>query len=178
MVLKNTFFENGFKLLVIKIGKQKMSVNSILNLYKFHNTNSVRTMLWVMSKIDNNKLFERVKYAYEHPTEKTKCVLLEYSYTSRTYQQMGHPNIVEYLPGTTVLVHHALNSPDFIRLIDDVFCENRAGINVYVRQRIGSDGKPDFHRKQLVLSFDPWTFAPSLESTDIQAPIMLNCLTL
>lgn len=117
-------------------------------------------MMWVMSKIDNKKLLNRIRYAHFNPSVTTKCVLLEYSYTSRAYENQGNPNIVECMPESKVLVHHALHTPDFIWLMDTLFKNNNPKIQIYARQKIKSDGTPDFHRKQLVVAFEPWTFVP------------------
>lgn len=137
-----------------------MSVSNILELYHHANTHSVKTMMWVLSKIDNTKLLSRVRYAHLNPHVTTKCVLLEYAYTSRGYEKQGNPNIVEYLPEAHVLVHHALHTPDFIRFMDSFFANNNPNIQIYARQKIKADGTPDFHRKQLVVSFQPWAFVP------------------
>lgn len=135
-----------------------MTINNLVQLYKHANQNSVKTMLWVMSKIDYKKLFSRIAYSHENPQMAVKCVLLEYAYTTRAYSAKGFPNHVDYMPDSNVLVHHALNTPDFIRLIDGHFLNDRERVSLYTRQKIGPDGTPDFHRKQLVLLFEPWAF--------------------
>jgi hypothetical protein len=137
-----------------------MSVNNVIELFKHADQNSVKTMLWVMSKIDYSKLLRRVAYAYAHPNETVKCVLLEYDYTSWSYVKLGNSNVIEKMPNSNVLVHHALHTPDFIRLMDNFFANDRRGVNIYCRQKIGSNGEPNFHRKQLVVSFEPWAFLP------------------
>lgn len=138
----------------------KMSVNSIVQLYAHANSASVKTMLWVMSKIDYSKLLRRIAHAYENPDKTVKCVLLEYDYTSWSYVKQGNPNVIERMPNSNVLVHHALNTPDFIRLMDSFFKNDHPRMYIYVRQKIDSDGVPNFHRKQLVLMFQPYTFVP------------------
>lgn len=119
------------------------------------NKDSVKTLLWVLSKIDFKKLLTRVTCAYENVA--TKCVLLEYMYTSRAYANQGYPNAVEYMPNSRVLVHHALTKPETLQLLNKIFRTHDLNVTVYVRQKIGQDGYPDFHRKQLVVKFEPWT---------------------
>lgn len=123
----------------------------------------ITTLLWLTTKISYDKLLKRVARAYTHPEETTKCVLMEYSYTSRQYVQTGLPNIVEYVPNKNVLVHHALNNPEMIRLMDEYFGNNQ-NIKIYVRQKIKPNGTPDFHRKQLVVKFEPWTYVSKPKS--------------
>lgn len=137
-----------------------MSVSNIVELYKHANTFSVKTMLWVMSKIDYSKLLQRITYAYDHPDQTVKCVLLEYDHTSWSYVKQGNPNIIERMPNSNVLVHHALHTPDFVRLMDQFFVNDNPRIKIYARQKIGSDGVPNFHRKQLIVMFEPYTFIP------------------
>lgn len=136
-----------------------MLVNNLVKLYKTANPNTVKTLTWVLSKIDYSKLMARVKYAYENPSEPVKCVLLEYAYTTRAHANKGHENIVDYMPNSTVLVHHALHTPDFIRTMDEFFGANNDTVSIYVRQKIGPDGEPNFHRKQLVVLFEPYSVA-------------------
>jgi hypothetical protein len=152
-----------------------MSVANIVQLYRHSNPTSVKTMLWVMSKIDYNKLLRRVTYAYEHPDETVKCVLLEYDYTSWSYVRQGNANVIERMPNSNVLVHHALHTPDFVQLMDYFLTNNHPGMTVYARQKINSDGSPNFHRKQLVLMFEPYTFvAPPLPSSPPSERTILN----
>jgi hypothetical protein len=151
-----------------------MSINSVIELYKHANQNSVKTMLWVMSKIDYSKLLRRIAYAYDHPHESVKCVLLEYDYTAWSYVKKGNPNVIEKMPNSTVLVHHALHTPDFVRLMDSFFANDRQHVSVYCRQKIGADGVPNFHRKQLVVSFEPWAFMPPpLPPSPVSEPIQM-----
>lgn len=138
-----------------------MSINNVIDLYKHADQNSVKTMLWVMSKIDYSKLLRRIAYAYAHPDETVKCVLLEYDYTSWSYVKRGNNNVIERMPNSNVLVHHALHTPDFIRLMDTFFANDRHRVSIYCRQKIGPDQVPNFHRKQLVVSFEPWAFVPA-----------------
>jgi len=137
-----------------------MSINNVVDLFKHANQASVKTMLWTMTKIDYNKLLQRIAYAYTHPDKSVKCVLLEYDYTSWSYVKQGNANIIERMPNSNVLVHHALHTPDFIRLMDRFFANDNPRIKIYARQKIGSDGVPNFHRKQLVVVFEPYTFIP------------------
>lgn len=132
----------------------------MIELYKHANRDSVKTMLWVMAKIDYTKLLRRIAYAYEHPNETVKCVLLEYDYTTWSYVKRGNANVIERMPDSTVLVHHALHSPDFIRLMDRFFTNDNPRTMIYARQKINPDGSPNFHRKQLVLMFEPYAFIP------------------
>ena len=138
-----------------------MLVDNLVKLNKTASPNSVKTLMWLLSKIDYPKLMARVKYAQENPSESVKCVLLEYAYTTRAYANKGHENIVDYMPNSTVLVHHALHTPDFIRTMDEFIGSNNDTVMVYVRQKIGPDGEPNFHRKQLVIMFEPYSIADS-----------------
>ena len=135
-----------------------MSLSTVLSLVHHPNAASVYTMMWLMDQINYNKLLSRVRFAHNHPESTTKCVLLEYAYTNRNYVISGNPNIVEYLPETHVLVHHALNTPDFIRFMDSFFKNDNDKVTIYTRQKIKADGTPDFHKKQLVVMFEPWAF--------------------
>jgi hypothetical protein len=137
-----------------------MSINNIIELYKHADQKSVKTMLWFMSKIDYSKLLRRVAYAYANPDETVKCVLLEYDYTSWSYVKLGNNNVIEKMPNSNVLVHHALHTPDFIRLLNNFFANDRQLVNIYCRQKIGANGVPNFHRKQLVVSFQPYALLP------------------
>lgn len=137
-----------------------MSVINVANVLKAHNQQSLKTFLWLTSKINYGKLYSRIARSCLYPNEEVKCVLLEYVYTSRTYEAQGNPNLIEYLPESTILVHHAINSPDFIRLLDNYFGVEDDKVSIYVRQKIKSDGTPDFHKKQLVIKFEPWAFTP------------------
>lgn len=136
----------------------KMSLNNIVDLLMHQNKNSAKTMIWLMSQLDYNKLFDRIAYAHVNPEETVKCVLLEYDYTEWSYVKRGNSNVIQRMPNSNVLVHHALNSPDFIRLLDSFFANDRHRVTIYCRQKIGPDGLPNFHRKQLVIKFDPWAF--------------------
>lgn len=124
-----------------------------------NNDKHINTLHWVLAKIDCNKLISRVRFAHNNPDFTVKCVLLEYAYTSRAYGLKGNPNIIEYMPRSNVLVHHALQNPDFVRLSDELFKNqlkfNLPNTTIYCRQKIKSNGFPDFHRKQLVIAFTP-----------------------
>lgn len=124
---------------------------------------SIQNLLWITSKINYEKVLKRVARAYTNPDEITKCVLMEYSYTSREREKQGLPNIVEYVPNKNILVHHALNSPEMIRLMNEYFgCNDR--VKVYIRQKIKESGFPDFHRKQLVMKIEPWAYVSKPKS--------------
>jgi len=152
-----------------------MSIDNIVELYKHADQNSVKTMLWVMSKIDYTKLLRRIAYAYANPSDTVKCVLLEYDYTSWSYVKQGNANVIERMPDSNVLVHHALHTPDFIRLMDRFFANDNPRIEIYARQKIDSDRTPNFHRKQLVIVFKPYTFiSPSLPSSPASEQQILN----
>jgi hypothetical protein len=135
-----------------------MSIVNIAQLFNTHTKQTLNTFLWLTAKIDYNKLSQRILRAHMYPNEKVKCVLAEYLYTSRTYEALGNPNIVEYLPNSNVLIHHALNNPDFIRFMDKYFGAQPNKVIIHVRQKIKSDGTPDFHKKQLVITYEPWAF--------------------
>lgn len=133
---------------------------SIIEILKKHTVQTMNTFIWLSSKMNHGKMVKRVIRAYIHPNETVKMVLVEYAYTSRSYVEQGNPNIVEYMPDSNVLVHHAINTPDFIRFMDEYFGTEKDKVSVYVRQRINSDGTPDFHRKQLVLKYEPYALIP------------------
>jgi hypothetical protein len=139
-----------------------MSVHTISQLLAHENPNSVKTMLWVMSQIDYSKLASRIKQARDNPTDTVKCVLLQYAYTSRYNSNTnGYENIVDYMPNSSVLVQHALHTPDFIRLMDDVFAGNNPRVKIYARQKVSPDGTINVHKKQLVVMFEPYAFSSS-----------------
>ena len=127
-------------------------------------------MRWVISQLDCNKLLDRIAYSCAHPDAVVKCVLLEYDYTEWSYVKRGNPNVIQRMPNSNVLVHHALNSPEFIRLMDEFFENDRQHVTLYCRQKIGSDGVPNFHRKQLVVRFDPLTFVSPTYTRSVLNP--------
>lgn len=135
-----------------------MSLQTVISLKSHSNVHNVNTMVWLIHQIDYEKLLRRVRFAFSNPEVTTKCVLVEYAYTSRSYVNSGNPNIVEYLPNTNVLIHHALNTPEFIRFMDSFFKNDNKNVTIYTRQKIKADGTPDFHRKQVVMMFEPWAF--------------------
>lgn len=111
-------------------------------------------MLWVMTKIDYPKLFNRFWYAHSNPSSVVKFILLEYDYTEWSHVKKGNPNIIERMPNSNVLVHHAMKNPEFLQFLAQFFKFNERHVSVYVRQKIGPDGQPNPHRKQLVVMFD------------------------
>jgi len=137
-----------------------MSIVSLEYLYYHGNQNTVNAVTWMFSQIDYRKLLDRVSCAHMNPEKTTKCVLLEYSHTTHVHAQNGIPYVVEYWAGTNVTVNSILNSPDFIRTVDQAFSNGNKRIKVYTRQKINSDGTPNFNRKQLVVMFEPWAFMP------------------
>ncbi len=131
------------------------SLSSIFEMYATQTKKTNDAMLWIMTKIDYPRLFNRLWYANIYPNKTVKFVLLEYDYTEWSYVKKGNPNIIERMPNSNVLVHHAMKNPDFLRIMNQLFQFNERNVTVYIRQKIGSDGQPNFHRKQLVVMFDP-----------------------
>ena len=91
--------------------------------YKGESWKEVETMFWVLSKIDQKKLIDRVWNAMDDPTKQTKVVLCEYNYTTKQSVEAGHPNVVDRLPNG-VLVHDAMYREDFVTLMNKTFCLN------------------------------------------------------
>lgn len=111
-------------------------------------------LLWVMNQIDMKKFVERVSQAYYCTDIETKCVLLEYDYTTWENVKNGLPDRSERLPGTDLLVHAALSDPDFWRLAYQYILGNDSRAHMYCRRKIDNDTKkPNPHRMQLVLVF-------------------------
>lgn len=123
-------------------------------MYINENKKTNDAMLWAMSKIDYNKLLKRLWHVQNWPSSTVKCVLLEYDYTEWSHVKQGNPNVIERMPNSNVLVHHALKNPNFVRVMTDFFQFDERNVTVYIRQKIGPSGQPDFHRKQLVVMFD------------------------
>lgn len=110
------------------------------------------TMLYVMSKIDNSKLIERVWYAMSNPDKEVKVVLMEYNYTRKQDVLIGIPNICDRL-SSGVLLHDALYRPAFHDLMNKHFCLNDS-IKWYRRRRVNKNGQLDSHKWQIVLKFE------------------------
>jgi hypothetical protein len=126
----------------------------------------MQAMYKTLNKIDYEKLQERILTARTNPDIPTKCVLLEYSYTSWEFIQQGIEDKSQRVHNTDVLVHTALNSPGFQDLANKILTGNNPKIHVYTRRRINADGNPDFHKYQLVLSFDPYAYQEEGEIVD------------
>lgn len=110
------------------------------------------TLLYVLSKIDNSKLIERVWYAMNNPDKEVKVVLMEYNYT-RKQDLPAIPNVCDRLPASGVLVHDAMYRPEFVALMNKHFCLNDK-IKWYRRRRVNKNGTLDNHRWQVVLKFE------------------------
>lgn len=108
-------------------------------------------MFWILSKIDQKKLIDRVWNAMDDPTKQTKVVLCEYNYTTKQSVEAGHPNVVDRLPNG-VLVHDAMYREDFVTLMNKTFCLNDK-ITWYRRRKVNREGLNDIHRMQVVLLF-------------------------
>lgn len=129
-------------------------LGNIYNVYVNENKKTNDAVLWTMSKIDYNKLLKRLWHAQNWPSSNVKCVLLEYDYTEWSHVKKGNPNVIEHMPNSNVLVHHALKNSDFVRVMTKFFEFDNRNVTIYIRQKIGPDGQPNFHRKQLVVMFD------------------------
>lgn len=117
---------------------------------------AVRTLLWLLPKLDLVKLCNRVNLAHKRPYEEVKCVLFEYSYTTQWYVNQGNPSVIDVMPnGRTV--HSALKRETFRKLLKD-FLGLPASVSLYDRQKICPGNCPDFHRKQLIIQIKPYTF--------------------
>lgn len=111
-------------------------------------------LLWVLNQIDMKKFVERVSQAQYCPDIETKCVLLEYNYTTWSDVKAGLPDVSDRLPGTDLLVHGALCSPDVWRLVHQYILGNDTRAYTYCRRKIDNDTKkPNPHRMQFVLVF-------------------------
>jgi hypothetical protein len=133
-------------------------INSVFNAFKVQNKKTNDAMVWIMTKIDYPKLFNRLWYAHINPGKTVKFVVFEYDYTEWSYVKQGNPNVIEKMPNSNVLVHHAMKNPEFLKTMTDFFKLDGRYTTVYVRQKIGPDGQPNPHRKQLVVMFYPEYF--------------------
>jgi len=123
-------------------------------------------LIWVINQIDMNKFSERVFQAKYCPDIETKCVLLEYNYTSWSDVKAGLPDISDRLPGTDLLVHNALSSPDFWRLANEYISGNDTRATIYCRRKTDYETNKTYpHRMQLVLAFAKELPEPFDEST-------------
>lgn len=117
---------------------------------------AVKTLLWLLPKLDLVKLCNRVNLAHKQPFQEVKCVLFEYSYTTPWYVAQGNQSVIDVMPnGRTV--HSALKRESFRNLLKD-FLGLPAAVSLYDRQKICPGNCPDFHRKQLIIYIKPWTF--------------------
>lgn len=124
-------------------------------------------LLWVMNQIDMKKLMERVSQAQYCPEIETKCVLLEYNYTTWQNVKSGLPDKSDRLPGTDLLVHSALSAPEFWSLAYQFILGNDPRAIMYSRRKIDNDTKkPDPHRMQLILVFSKVIPEPLDESVE------------
>ena len=111
-------------------------------------------LLWVMNQIDMKKFGERVLQAQICPEIETKCVLLEYNYTSWSDVKAGLSDVSDRLPGTDLLVHNALSSPEFWRLANEYITGNDARATMYCRRKTDYEtNKAHPYRMQLMLVF-------------------------
>jgi len=125
--------------------------------YEGESWKEVETMFWILSKIDQKKLIDRVWNAMDDPTKQTKVVLCEYNYTTKQSVEAGYPNIVDRLPNG-VLIHDAMYREDFVTLMTKTFCLNDK-IVWYRRRKVTREGVNDIHRMQVVLLFKEGAFS-------------------
>ena len=127
------------------------------------------TLLYVLSKIDNSKLIERVWCAMNNPDKEVKVVLMEYNYT-RKQDVPAIPNVCDRLPSSGVLVHDAMYRPEFVELMNKHFRLNDK-IKWYRRRRVNKNGTLDNHRWQVVLKFEKGAleYYEDYESTSISS---------
>jgi len=154
----------------------KMSLDSLVynEIVKCNNYIVSQAMIYVLNKTDIKKFGDRVLQAHMHPSEKTKCVLLEFNHTAWGDVELGAADISDRLPGTDVSVYTALTSKEFQTLALKVFTNGNPKVNIYVRQRINSNGTPDLHKKQLVLIFDKGAYGSPTYNTQDNSEIC-NC---
>lgn len=124
------------------------------------------TLLWVLNQIDMKKLADRVSQAQYCPHIETKCVLLEYNYTTWESIKSGLKDNSDRLPGTDLLVHNALSSPEFWDLAYKYILGNDPRAIMYCRRKVNHDTKTsDPHRMQLILVFSKTVPEPLDESS-------------
>jgi hypothetical protein len=112
-------------------------------------------LLWVLNQIDMKKFTTFVSWAQINTDVDSKCVLLEYNYTPWNDVRAGSKDKSDRLPGTDLLVHSALSSPEFWNLATKYILGNDTRVQLYVRRKIDySTNKPFPHRRQLVLMFN------------------------
>ena len=136
--------------------------------YEGESWKEVETLFWILSKIDQKKLIDRVWTAMDDPTTQTKVVLCEYNYTTKQSVEAGHPNLVDRLPNG-VLVHDAMYREDFVTLMNQMFCLNDK-IVWYRRRKVTREGYNDTHRMQVVLLFKEGAF-PAHEADLMSSPV-------
>lgn len=117
--------------------------------------NTRKALAWVMNHIDMEKLVERVAQATSNSFMETKCILMEYNYTSWSDIDSGHTDLSDRLPGTDVLVHSVVSNWLFLnKLSRSVIGLNDPRAHLYIRRKVCSDGTLDKSRRQIVLRFD------------------------
>lgn len=166
--------DTGLGILYTSLQSIKMlqSIVDLCNLsYEGESWKEVETMFWVLSKIDQKKLIDRVWTAMDDPTKQTKVVLCEYNYTTKQSIEAGHPNIVDRLPNG-VLVHDAMYRESFVALMNLSFCLNDK-IVWYRRRKITREGLNDIHRMQVVLLFKEGAFPAPVEDDDDSLPPLI-----
>jgi hypothetical protein len=131
-----------------------MSLVSLAQSIAKKSSSGQAALLWVLNQIDMNKLTAFVSWLENATDVDSKCVLLEYHYTPWNDVRAGVPDISDRLPGTDLLVHSALSSPEFWRLATKYITGSNPRAQLYVRRKIDySTNKPTPHTRQLVLMF-------------------------
>ena len=135
--------------------QSKMSLVSLAKSIEKESYVGKPALMWVMNQIDMKKLADRVSQAQYCPDIETKCVLLEYNYTTWSDVKAGLEDISDRLPGTDLLVHSALSAPEFWGLAYKYILGDDPRARMYTRRKIDNDTKkPNPHRMQLVMVFD------------------------
>lgn len=111
-------------------------------------------LLDVLARIDFCKVIQRVWSAMENPSKETKCVLLEYEWTTLEDVRRGLPNKVTRIPNGRIF-HNACLQLDIWKTLEALFGNPK--IFVY-RRRKYVDNVENRHVMQVVLSIQPYAF--------------------
>ena len=125
-----------------------------------------RALLWVMSQIDTTKLMERAIQARYSKTSETKCVLLEYNYTTWKDVSDGCRDQSDRVPGTDLLVHNVFQSPVFWALVNQFLVGPESNAVAYVRRKVIDGEKLNPTKRQLMLIFPKAIVDPEDSDSD------------
>lgn len=122
-------------------------------------------LLDVLARIDFSKVINRMWSAMENPSRETKCVLLEYEWTTLEDVRKGLPNRVTRLPNGRIF-HNACLQLDIWKTLESLFENSK--ISLY-RRRKYLNGEENRHIMQVMLRIEPYAFCTLPPPSPIEA---------